>query len=166
MGMASQRGVGSGPASDTPSSLTHPQAPHRTTHSRALGEVIDVDEFERVVREFVTRTFDTKEWIQEWIQVTIDGKVLRGSIAVGQTRGVHLLAAYVPDEGWVLAQVEVDGEVDGKENEIKAAPRLLRCIDLRGKIVSADAMFAQRELSIQIVSIQIVEAGGQYVWTV
>ena len=34
-------------------------------------------------------------------------------------------------------------------------------LDLRGKIVTGDAMFAQRELSLQIV-----EAGGDYVWTV
>ncbi len=133
--------------------LSRPQSPHRTTYSRILGEVIDVDEFEKAVHSFFASTLKVKEGIQ----VAIDGKALRGSIPAGQTRGVHLLAAYVPDEGWVLAQVEVDG----KENEIKAAPRLLESIDLRGKIVSADAMLAQRELSVQIV-----QAGGQYVWTV
>jgi len=63
----------------------------------------------------------------------------------------------VPAEGWVLLQVEVDR----KENEIVAAPRVLKMLDLRGKIVTGDAMFAQRELSLQIV-----EAGGDYVWTV
>ena len=93
----------------------------------------------------------------QWVQVTIDGKTLRGSIPAGQTRGVHLMAAYVPGEGVVIAQVEVGG----KENEIKAAPRLLEAIDLRGKVVSADAMLAQRQLSVQIV-----EAGGECVWTV
>ena len=93
----------------------------------------------------------------QWVQATIDGKTLRGSIPAGQTRGVHLMAAYVPGEGVVIAQVEVGG----KENEIKAAPRLLEAIDLRGKVVSADAMLAQRQLSVQIV-----EAGGEYVWTV
>ena len=67
------------------------------------------------------------------------------------------MAAYVPGEGVVLAQVEVDG----KENEIKAAPRLLEAIDLRSKVVSGDAMLAQRQLSAQVV-----EGGGEYVWTV
>ena len=37
--------------------------------------------------------------------------------------------------------------MDGKENEIKAAPRLLEAIDLRGKVVSGDAMLTQRQLS-------------------
>ena len=91
------------------------------------------------------------------VQVTIDGKTLRGSIAAGQTRGTHLLAAYLPGEGVVLAQVEVDG----KENEIKAAPRLLEAIDLRGKVVSGDAMLTQRDLAAQVVA-----AGGEYLWPV
>ena len=70
---------------------------------------------------------------------------------------MHLLAAYLPDQGVVLLQMEVGS----KENEISAAPRLLKSIDLQGKIVTGDAMFAQRELSRQVV-----EAGGDYVWTV
>lgn len=52
-------------------------------------------------------------------------------------------------------------EVGAKENEIVAAPRLLKTIDLKGKIVTGDAMFAQRELSRQVV-----ESGGDYLWTV
>ncbi len=86
----------------------------------------------------------------------LDGKALRGTIPTGQTHGRHLLAAYLPAEGWVLYQVEVAS----KENEISAAPRVLKCLDLRGKVVTGDAMLAQRELSQQIV-----DAGGDYVWT-
>jgi len=46
-------------------------------------------------------------------------------------------------------------EVDRKENEIVAAPRLLAALDLRGKIVRGDAMLTQRGLSLQTT-----EAGG------
>ena len=42
-----------------------------------------------------------------------------------------------------------------------AAPRVLSTVDLRGKIVSGDAIFAQRKLSVQIVA-----AGGEDIWTV
>jgi predicted transposase YbfD/YdcC len=87
----------------------------------------------------------------------LDGKTLRGTIPAGQTQGLHLLAAFLPGEGWVIVQVEVDG----KENEISAAPRVLKVLDLRGKIVTGDAMLAQRDLSVQIVA-----GGGDYVWTV
>jgi predicted transposase YbfD/YdcC len=67
------------------------------------------------------------------------------------------LAAYLPQEGWVLAQVEVERA----ENEITAVPRLLRCLDLRDKVVTGDALLAQQELSLQIV-----QAGGHYVWVI
>lgn len=82
---------------------------------------------------------------------------MRGTIPLGETRGVHLLAAYLPKQGVVLAQMRVDE----KSNEITHAPKLLRQLDLRGVIVSGDAMFDQRDLSIQIV-----QAQGDYLWTV
>ena len=133
--------------------LRRPQAPHRTTYSRIFGEKLDVAEFEEAMSNFLASVPRDGQLVQ----VAIDGKALRGSIPAGQTQGVHLMAAYLPGEGVVLAQVEVDG----KENEIKAAPRLLEAIDLRSKVVSGDAMLAQRQLSSQVV-----EGGGEYVWAV
>jgi len=32
---------------------------------------------------------------------------LRGTIPTGQSRGVYVLAAFLPDEGWVMLPVEV-----------------------------------------------------------
>jgi len=133
--------------------LARPQAPSVNTYRRVLGEYLDIEELERVVREF----FATQPQAGYSVSIAIDGKTLRGTIPAGQTQGRHLLAAYLPAEGWVLYQVEVLN----KENEISAAPQLLSCVDLRGKVVTGDAMFAQRELSAQIVA-----AGGEYVWTV
>ena len=52
-------------------------------------------------------------------------------------------------------------DVDRKESEITAAPRLLETIDLWDKVVSGDAMLTQRELSRQVV-----ESGGDYLWSV
>jgi predicted transposase YbfD/YdcC len=94
---------------------------------------------------------------QQSILVTIDGKTLRGTIPKGKTRGVHLLAAYLPEEGVVLLQIEVSQ----KENEIVAAPTLLQQLDLRGRIVSGDAMFTQREISVAVLA-----QGGDYLWFV
>lgn len=133
--------------------LDKPRAPCLNTYRAILGQVIDIEEFERVVREF----FAAQPQAGQSIGIALDGKTLRGTITAGQTRGRHLLAAYLPAEGWVLFQVEVAT----KENEISAAPRVLNSLDLRGKIVTGDAMFAQRELSLQIV-----EMGGDYIWTV
>ena len=133
--------------------LKEPRAPCANTYRNILGRVIAIEDLEQVVREF----FAAQPNAGQSIVIALDGKTLRGTITAGQTRGQHLLAAYLPAEGWVLFQVEVDG----KENEISAAPRVLKCLDLRGKIVTGDAMFAQRALSLQII-----EAGGDYVWTV
>lgn len=57
----------------------------------------------------------------------------------------------------VLAQEAVSA----KENEIVAAPRILAVLDLKDKVVSADAMLAQRSLSEMVC-----EAGGDYLWVV
>jgi predicted transposase YbfD/YdcC len=133
--------------------LATPQAPSPQTYSRWLGRVIEIEEFERLVREYFAR----QPHAGRSLAIAIDGKTLRGTVHADQGPGQHLLAAYLPQEGWVLLQVEVAN----KANEIVAAPRLLRSLDLRDKIITGDALLAQRELSIQIV-----EAGGDYVWTV
>ena len=133
--------------------LTRVTAPSVNTYRRVLADAIDIEDLEQVVREF----FAALPHAGQSVVIALDGKALRGTIRAGQTHGRHLLAAYLPAEGWVLYQVEVVN----KENEISAAPRVLNRLDLRGKVVTGDAMFAQRELSRQIV-----EAGGDYVWTV
>ena len=120
--------------------LRKPQAPHRTTYCRILGEKLDVAALEQVVGNLFASLPSAGAAEGQLIQIPIGGKTLRGSIPAGRSRGVHLLAAYRPSAGMVLAQVEVDG----KENEIKAAPRLLESIDLQDKVVSGAAMLAQR----------------------
>jgi len=129
------------------------KAPHRTTLSRILAWAVDVCEFEKTVQQF----FASVPGAGRSVVVNLDGKTLRGTIPAGESRGLHLLAAFLPAEGWVVMQVEVDQ----KENEVKAAPQVLKSIDLRGKIVTGDALLAQRALSVQVV-----EAGGDYLWTV
>lgn len=135
-----------------------PQMPHHTSWSRILGRAVDVAELERLAQQFVAPPITVGEIPDRCsIEVALDGKTLRGTIPRGQTRGVHLLAAYVPQRGVVLLQVAVST----KENEIVSAPLLLSQVDLTGMLITADAMFTQRELSIQIV-----EGGGDYLWIV
>ena len=124
--------------------------PHPITYSRILGKAVDVAELQQAVSSFLLSA--AKAGQSE--EINLDGKAMRGTIPAGQTKGLHLLAAYLPDEGIVLCQTEVGS----KENEIVAAPRLLKSIDLKGKVVTGDAMFTQKELSRQVV-----EAGGDYV---
>ncbi len=123
--------------------LTRVQAPHATTYSRILGQAIDIDEFEQTVRQF----FAAQPQAGQSVHLILDGKSLRGTIPAGQSRGLHLLAAYLPAEGWVLLQLEVDHA----ENEIPAALRIVKSLDLRGKIITGDALLAQRTLAAEIV---------------
>lgn len=133
--------------------LAKVQAPHATTYSRILHRAVQIEDLEKVSREF----FAQQPQAGTSVQITLDGKTMRGTIPAGQSHGVHLLAAYLPDEGWVLLQVEVGR----KENEIPAAGRLVKALDIRGKIITGDALLAQRELSFEIL-----QAGGDYVWII
>ena len=123
--------------------LAKPQAPCYTTYARILGRGVVTNEFEQVVHEF----FAALPGAGHTVEIALDGKTLRGTIPLGASRGVHLLAAYFPGECLVFMQVEVDS----RENKIVAAPRVLKGLDLQGKIITGDAMLTQRKLSVQIV---------------
>ena len=76
-------------------------------------------------------------------QVSIDGKSLRRSHQ--RSKGVkplHLVSAFAVEQGLVLAQ----RATEEKSNEITAIPELLRALNLKGCIVSIDAMGTQTEI--------------------
>lgn len=133
--------------------------PHPTTWSRIFGKALDPDTLDQVVGHFFSElsasAIRKKRKRRGGLAVAIDGKTLRGTIPLGNTRGVHLVAAYLPDAGVVLAQLEVQE----KANELTVTPTLLAQLDLSGVVVTGDAMFAQRNLSVQIR-----KGGGDYVW--
>ncbi len=142
--------------------LDHPTMPHPTTWNRVFGAAIDPAQFARIVADFLTAATTlpargTRKRRRGMIALCLDGKTLRGTIPAGKTRGVHLLAAYLPEQGVVLIEVVVDG----KENEIVTARTVLSLVDVQGCVVTGDAMFAQRRLSRQIR-----RKGGDYLWCV
>jgi len=137
--------------------LKREKMPHYSTWSRVLGHAVEPSEVEHLLGQFFAAAARRAEPQRGSIQLALDGKTLRGTIPIGETQGVHLEASYLPKQGVVLAQMRVDE----KSNEITHAPKLLRQVDLRGVVVSGDAMFDQRDLSIQIV-----QAKGDYLWTV
>jgi len=124
--------------------------PHHSTYRRIMADVIKAEELELVVSDFLTG----KQYFGKQVMVSMDGKVLRGTLNEAQ-EGVYLLAAYLPAQGLVLMEVAVEG----KGKEIPAALRLLKTLDLRGKVVMGDALHTQREASAHICG-----AGGAYIW--
>jgi hypothetical protein len=90
--------------------------------------------------------------------VAFDGKTLRGSGHGKRKRPVHLLSAVVQGSGEVVAQVAVDS----KTNEITCVKPLFKDLDLRGAVVTADALLTQKEIAKYVVE----EKGADYVLTV
>lgn len=130
--------------------------PHFSTWSRILGRAVDPEELERVLGQFFG------DYLAPVVHpgqrhLCLDGKTLKGTIPLGKSQGVHLLAAYLPQEGVVLAQVQVNTS----GSEVSAAPVLLATVDLRAMVVSGDAIFASRSLSLKIL-----QAKGDYLWVI
>ena len=132
--------------------------PHYTTWSRLFADAVDVAALEQTLGTFFQQQRRAHEVpARGSIILAVDGKTIRGTIPAGHTTGVHLVAAYLPEIGVVLAQLAVDS----KENEIVVVPKLLAHLDLAGVVVVGDALQTQRDLRIQIV-----ESGGDYLWFV
>lgn len=133
--------------------LEREKAPSHMTYRRVLAYIVDAAELERLVSAY------QQSGLEQGCELllSMDGKTLRGTIPTGEMRGVHLLAVFVPKQGLVLVQAQVDG----KQNEITVAPKLLKQVPLEGAIVLGDALHTQREVSRQIVA-----AGGDFIWKV
>ena len=131
--------------------LARATLPCANTYRNAVSRAVDPAALQAVVTDFLC----AQPQAGQSVLLCIDGKTLHGTLNPTNPAGVQLLAAYLPDEGLVLLQLRVEAHT----NEIPVAPRLLKSLDLRGKIVMGDALHTQRA-----VSIQIVDAGGDYLW--
>jgi hypothetical protein len=87
---------------------------------------------------------------------SLDGKTLCNTLAAHE-RNVHLLSLLDQALGGVLSQQAVDPTT----NEAKAALDLLKTVVLKGRLISGDAMFCQREICQEIV-----DRGGDYLFVV
>ena len=89
--------------------------------------------------------------------IAIDGKTLRRSFnTAAQKNALHVVSAFASEAGVVLGQVGVE---DG-ENEITAARRLLKLVDIKGALVTGDAMHCQSETAALIR-----ERGGEWLFS-
>ncbi len=77
-----------------------------------------------------------------------NNQALRGSKGWGEGHPLHLLHAWSVEGGVCLAQVPVDE----KSNEITAFPVLVSQLELKGAVVTADAIHTQREAVKSVVA--------------
>jgi predicted transposase YbfD/YdcC len=81
--------------------------------------------------------------------VAFDGKTLRGSRGWDdKDRPLHLLHAWGVENRIFLGQVSVDE----KSNEITAMPKLIETLELRGTVVTADALNTQKSIAMAIIN--------------
>jgi predicted transposase YbfD/YdcC len=83
--------------------------------------------------------------------IAIDGKTVCGSKdSFHQKSPIHIVSAWSNGNQLVLGQ----RKVDGKSNEITAIPELLEMLDIKGSIVTIDAMGTQTKIAETIIDNQ------------
>lgn len=81
--------------------------------------------------------------------IAIDGKTLRGSYDKSRRRGaIHVISVFCAMGGVVPGQLKTAE----KSNEITAIPELINLLDIKGKIITTDAMECQKDIAEKIVS--------------
>jgi predicted transposase YbfD/YdcC len=125
--------------------------PSHDTFRRVLM-LIDPDAFERCFLDWVRSVFRSDAAAPR--QIAIDGKTVRRSFDRRNGRSpLHLVSAFAVEHGLVLAQ----RATDAKRGELTVLPDLLDGLDLRGCLVSLDALACR-----PAVAEQITARGGDY----
>jgi predicted transposase YbfD/YdcC len=105
-----------------------------------------------------TQWMQSTEHMTEGQVIAIDGKTLRGSYnRTDRQSTIHMVNAYATANGMVLGQYKTEA----KSNEITAIPALLKLLDIKGCLVSIDAMGCQTAIATTII-----EQGGDYLLAV
>jgi predicted transposase YbfD/YdcC len=109
--------------------------------------------FSLLSNEEVSRCF--LSWVQSVFKTTdgeiipIDGKTLRRSYDNSSNKAaIHMVSAWACKNGMALGQVKTNA----KSNEITAIPELLDKLDLKGCIVTIDAMGTQKKIADKIIN--------------
>jgi predicted transposase YbfD/YdcC len=93
--------------------------------------------------------------VSEGEVIAIDGKTLRHSYDNANGKGaIQMVSAWATANRLVLGQCKVES----KSNEITAIPKLLKMLEVKGCIVTIEAMGTQTKIAQQIVG-----RGGDYV---
>ena len=90
--------------------------------------------------------------------IAFDGKTLRRSFdSATSLSAIHVVNAWSCENDFCVGQMKVDG----KSNEITAMPQLMKLMDIRGSVITADALNCQKDIAEQVI-----EQGGDYVLAV
>ena len=94
------------------------------------------------------------EWMKDCCELTdgevvaIDGKTVRGSYDKARDKkAIHMVNAFATANGVSLGQQTVNM----KSNEITAIPKLLELLEIKGCLVTIDAMGCQKKIAQKIL---------------
>lgn len=109
--------------------------------------------FNRLDPEQLNRCF--MRWVRHLAEglgvktVALDGKTLRGSAdPANGAPPLHLISAWAHEAGLVLGQIACEA----KSNEITAVPELIAMLELKGCVVTVDALNTQRDTAEAILA--------------
>lgn len=114
------------------------------------------DTFGRIFSLISAKLFQAcfQRWIQEVFEITdgqvipIDGKTARRSHNKKTNKSaIHMVHAWAAANGILLGQLKTEE----KSNEITAIPELLKLLEIKGCIVTIDAMGCQRDIAEGII---------------
>lgn len=118
--------------------------PSHDTFGRVFS-LLRPEHFEKCFLSWIHSVFN----ITEGQTVAIDGKTLRRSYDRSSNRAaIHMVGAWAAKNGITLGQLKTED----KSNEITAIPELLKLLEIKGCIVTIDAMGTQKEIARQIVN--------------
>ncbi|MGB0938454.1 MAG: ISAs1 family transposase [Colwellia sp.] len=110
--------------------------------ARVIGR-IDMNQFQACFSKWMQSCSE----LTDGSVVAIDGKSLKGSFKHADRKdAIHIVSAFVCENGVTLGQFKTDS----KSNEITAIPELLQLLELKGCLVTIDAMGCQKEIANKI----------------
>ena len=126
--------------------------PSHDTFGRVLA-ALDPDAFEAC---FMQWTEGLTQAIGQRRHIAADGKVMRGSVdRANQSTAMEMVNAWCCDEGLALGQMCTGG----KGKEACTMPKLLSMLNLKGAVVTMDALHCRAKLGQQIIDRSIKGSG-------
>ena len=127
--------------------------PSHDTFGRVFS-IINARNFQDLFIEWTKRVWEATEG-----QVAaIDGKTVRRSADKAKVKSsIHMVSAWATANGVALGQVKTDDH----SNEITTIPKLLKTLEVKGCVVTIDAMGCQKKIARQVV-----KQGADYVLAV
>lgn len=125
--------------------------PSKPTMSRILS-LVDGKKVADVIINLMKKLVNDKGEI-----VAVDGKAIRSTSKEGKPHSaLQIITAYMTETGLILGQEKINE----KTNEIPTFQQMLEMLNVKEKIITADAMHCQRETCKKIT-----QKGGEYVLT-